>query len=433
MTSLLHKLIFGLNEYEKVRIDDRFKQITEIIDTVKLDKLDDFEELEECLFKIKEQLRVRSSNLNKTISDPNSSLRKKVVLEIIDRLEKIKYEFLKNAFSKIDTREINSKVENNSNNNNNNAENEDITSKIKTNEDNKTKSNDTIKDSILITQNEQFKLFINNGKTQYFLVKFEEEVNYTLLSSFASLIFDICKAQGTNIIIEGKTAIIAVRFEGDSLLNLERIESDIDEIYSKLTNKNENISTKDKSTEEDNQYREILEPANNIKTHKQEEDSLDSLLSGIDDKDTKKIIDSKEYRNDESKIEIEKSDKIEIEKKDTTTNPEIEIVREDTKEAPTEKQDITKVEADQVIEKKLPNIEPLDYEVYKDDNIIAYFEKNSIAKGELIVKSFSDKNMNDLDESELSYMTIFSKVFASILFEIGQLQGTNIIWDYNSK
>jgi hypothetical protein len=24
-------------------------------------------------------------------------------------------------------------------------------------------------------------------------------------------------------------------------------------------------------------------------------------------------------------------------------------------------------------------------------------------------------------------------VFASILFEIGQLQGTNIIWDYNSK
>ena len=98
MISKLQELVFGLNSYEKVKIEDRYLKIEELIPELVITNIEEFEVLENCIFKIKEQIRIKSSNLN-TIIKKTNKLTKKKVNSIIEKLEKLKYKVINFAFS----------------------------------------------------------------------------------------------------------------------------------------------------------------------------------------------------------------------------------------------------------------------------------------------------------------------------------------------
>ena len=292
MHNVLKKLIFGLDEYEKVRIDERFKQIDLILNNITLNKREDFEILEECLYKIKEQLRVKSSNLNKTISDTTNSLRKSDVNRILEKLEQIKYEFIGMAF--------------------------------------------------------------------------------------------------------------------DNISKKEEIEESEKPTVKKEEPKLQPIS----ETKIEKPTPKPVEPIPSQKIKEEQEDSLDSLLSNINEPEEER----KENIIDEEKTNkpIAKEEPKPIVKEESKPKNNLD---EEKKETQTPKMDVP----------------TLPYEVYRAESIIAYFESNSIAKGELVIKPFSDKKIEDLNESQISYIVIFSKVFASILFELTNSHGTNLFWDYKKN
>ena len=101
MFNKLKELVFGLGEFEKTKIDVRYELINNYISSLRLNEIFDFEILEDCISKIKDQLRVKSSNLNKIIADPSKSLKKRDVNEVLEKMSKVKYDFLERAFSLI--------------------------------------------------------------------------------------------------------------------------------------------------------------------------------------------------------------------------------------------------------------------------------------------------------------------------------------------
>ena len=105
MITLIEELVFGLNSYDKVKIEDRYEKIHSILllkptqihsqtSNLKISSIEEFDSLEQCLFKIQDQLRVKSSNLNAIIRKPNSLTKKKI--EGIIRLLQIKQEKILN-------------------------------------------------------------------------------------------------------------------------------------------------------------------------------------------------------------------------------------------------------------------------------------------------------------------------------------------------
>ncbi len=74
-----------------------------------------------------------------------------------------------------------------------------------------------------------------------------------------------------------------------------------------------------------------------------------------------------------------------------------------------------------------------EYLIYQDDKLRAYLEKKSISKGEIIITPSVDKKIFELNESDFSYIMIFSKIFSQILFTETKAEGTNLIFNYNSN
>lgn len=375
MLNHLKDLVFGIDGYEKVKIDARFEEILILLPNIQIKQLPDFEILEECLYKLKEQLRVKSSNLNRVIKEHNSLTKKKVNF-VIEELDKKKYDFLNSAFTLMQqtTQQQIPEVER--------VEHETVYEPPKQNK---------VVDEVLIFEDSNVRIELHNGKVPYISVKFEKEVDYNLLKKLAVNVFDILQVQGTNIVVEGKLALIIGRKIDDNLITLPKVQSDLDEIYNKLK--------QDNNTKEE--YVEINEPKATIKTKKKDEDSLDALLSGIEDKKTR-LEPKPNPKEDKDEPVLEKGKEIEVERNHKVES-EVEIVENN-------------------------ELDPL--EIYRDEEIVALFNKDSIVKGEIIVKPVVSKKISMLSESELSYIMLFSKVFATTLFEVLEAQGTNLIWDF---
>lgn len=387
MLITLKKLIFGLDEFEKVKIDARFNELSSFTNSIKISKLEDFEILEECLYKLKEQLRIKSSNLNRIIKDNKNTLTKKEVINQLKILEEIKYDFLKNMFSKLDIKGDTVQI----------LEENTISSL----------------DSNLIEKKE-YDLIINNGKSPYLTIKFKEKVDFGIIKQISSIFFDTYLMHGTNIIIEDSIVLIISRFQDDNLLSLPKIKSNLEDVYSKLKgdlNNEKNFEEKNSNDTDikEAQYLEIGEnqKLDKMSTKKFQEDSLDSLLSNIDSND-KKHTHKPNPKEDNIKIEFEKEEEsIKFEKEES--KEEIKIIKEDN------------------------NLKDNQFVVYQDQEIIAYFKQNSKVKGEFGLKHISNKKFAHLNESQLSYITIFSKIFSTSLFEILEAHGTNLIWEYESN
>ncbi len=461
MLDNLRKLVFGLGEFEKIRIDDRFKKIASLLNSIQISNLEDFEIIEECLYKLKEQLRIKSSNLNRVVKDLGCDISKKQVLNVIEKLDSIRQNFLKKAL--INTNNITKELEEREEDrkelpqtNQKKPEQKQSEKKEQNKSTEKPKPNE-----IELIEKDDYKVILHNGKTPYLVVLFKNEINYTTIRDLSMIFFETYKIGGTNIIIEKNTALIISRLENDNLLNLPRINSDLDKIF-------ENLASKE-IDERQEEYKDIKEykTEGKIQTRKNKEDSLDKLLSSAlensqtpppkpkQDKSTPEIIEGrsieieKKPKNKYNDIEIIKDnikDKLEDIGKETQTplkdetKDKLEDEVEEIQTYPREKQKIEEVKTnkeenqleDEEREEELKAIQ-LPFELYRDENIIAYLKEDSQVKGEIVLRPFSNKSLRELNESEMPYITIFSKVFVQVLFEVTQAQGTNIIWNYNDN
>lgn len=398
MFDKLKSLIFGLNEYDKTKIEVRFQLINEILVNTKIRNISDFEIIEDAIYKIKDQLRVKSSNLNKVILDPARNLRKKDVIQTLEKLNAVKYGFLDKAFSVME--EDSGEQRENSDVSSVSDSKSDSSEEIQTKED--------LQDFQVI-ETDRYTATLENGKVPYIKVKFNSEVDYAVLRDIASVLFDSYGAHGTNIICEKDIALLVPRFMEDKLFELPKFQVDINEVFEKIRYSSAS-KTKDSQSQE---YISIENKEQEFVDKKAEDSSLDELLKGYDNKRPKEFKPKISKEDNDENYEIIKGDSIEVEKKEKIKEPEIEVEKE---------KNIGK-----------GSIETKPFEVYRDESIIAYFKEDSKVFGEFIVESASEKNFDQLNESEISYIMIFSKVFSSTLFEIMQAHGTNVIWDYNSS
>ena len=435
MFEKLKDLVFGFGEFEKTNLEIRFEMIFALLPSLDIKTLRDFEILEETLYKLREQLRIKSSNLNRVARDSTKKLSRKDVLSLISSLDSLKYNFLRKAFSIISSNYSNEKVDSNISgdskileepsieklpevveNKNNESENLEISEKT-----------DKIEkiSNLNIFSNDEYDIWLENGKIPYLLLNFKEEISYQILKNLSSIFFETYKPEGTNIIIEGKKALIVPRFRDDKLFNLNTISYEMEEAYQKILSKikqtsnssiNEkssnihNVEKPEEKKESDQSYLDIDSvKGNNIKKQslKEKEDSLDDLLKSIDEKKKGSNVTHTE-KEEESKINIEESPKDEriiLEKNKEIKEPEI------------------------LIEKK--TMDDLNFIIYSDDKIIAKMAKDSRILGEILIEPSNSKNISEVSELDLSYMLIFSKAFGSALFDIMDLAGTNIIYDFN--
>lgn len=435
----LKELVFGLNEFEKAKIDDRINQAFLLVPKLKLERLEDFEILEENIYKLKEQLRIKSSNLNRVIKS-SKLISKKQVLNFIKDLENIRYEFLKQVFSNIQPiQQIQTKQEEKQEPEKieKNPDEIKIEQPIKEIKQETIQNKETGKENkITLKETQEYTLIINNGKIPYLTINFKNKFDLTTLKNLSSKYFEIYQMHGSNIIIENKTALIVPRFQNDNLITLPTAQNpNLEEIHKKLTQtQTHNQEPKQEIKEEKQEQpiqKETEKPEEYIRlgeefkkqeftTKKLEEDSLDALLTKHQETTTPKDepnITKPENNNKITYEKKEKDDKIEIEKKPEeikTENPEDKIIVEH-KETP-------------------ENLKQThQFEIYRDEHIVAYFSPNSKSFGQLNITTPNSEPISKLGESNLSYVSIFSKVFASVLFELLECHGTNIIYNLNEN
>jgi len=453
----LKELVFGLNEFEKAKIDDRINQAFLLVPKLKLERLEDFEILEENIYKLKEQLRIKSSNLNRVIK-ASKLISKKQVLNFIKDLENIRYEFLKQVFSQIEpSKTIENKINNNLNDNSKQLQNleqeksekpkeekKEQQEQIKEQPENQNKNKELKQEEKIQTQkenkftlseNKKYTIILNNGKIPYLTIKYKERFELQTLKQISSLFFEIYQMHGTNIIIENNIALIIPRFQSDNLIELPKIQSNLEEIYSKLTQKTkpqqkEQIKEKpEKQNKNERTEDNYLEINNNFKkpdfqTKKHQEDSLDALLLKHEEKHTPKDeIKPTKAENNSEIIKEPKTEQIKLERKEKETKtPEIEILKDETKS-----------EQEQPQTQNSKQIQQHQFEIYRDENIVAYFKPNSKILGQLNLTTPTGENISQLPENSLSYLTMFSKIFASVLFETIGCHGTNIMWNFKEN
>ena len=409
MLNNLYNLIFGTREYSRNKIEDRFIEANSILPKVKISNLDDFELIERVIYKLKEDLRVPSSNLSRVIRNSSRQLKKKEVLEFIDKLEEIKYEFLRQLYSKSiseeslgdvssykqkDFKEEREEINVSKNLNSSNEGKEEIT--LSENDDGEKSQN-----NLILEDNEKY-VSIEGGEVPYIYADFRGEIDYVLLRDLSKYFFDTYNCEGTNIIVENSKALIIPRHSNDNLLNLNRKKLDIDEISKSLD------ETKLKKSS-DYFYLDKKKPE--YETTKDEERSLEEKVQ----EHQEKYLDYNTSHNDSTQnqnLEIEKGDYINVEKEKGISS-EINLEEYPFKEENQgDEEGIT---------------------IYSDDKILIYLREYTKVPGELVIKDINSRNLNELDEGDLAYIFIFAKAFSSILFEASEAEGTNILYDFSSN
>ncbi|MCH8520213.1 MAG: hypothetical protein LAT82_05670 [Nanoarchaeota archaeon] len=379
MITQLEELVFGLETYEKVKIEDRYLEIYSLIQhskNLEVSNIEEYEILEKCLFKIKELLRVKSSNLNSIIKKKNK-LTFEIISTIIQTLELKRKDVLKNAFFSISS--INPSndniLENVSNNNNYNLNGSSTNTTIipnlqsspiqeenlevqEENVNNKNVDNNTI----LELHNLQF------SKVGKVSVKYNyNDLNFQFSKKILDYMFQTSKFQATMLYIHSVINYISnlnssQHFKNHNLVQEhigiinskeiynpilaprnEKGEIDNEQVFSQIMGfKSFNDDIKFNSIQESSsknslkdeikehlhssksEYVNINHSIEGINTHRDEEENLEKLISSQTSTHTKHNFkefeeDTKNHLkiNDEIpiEIEVEKNNGIEVEKK----------------------------------------------------------------------------------------------------------------------
>lgn len=353
MFQKLYKLIFGLDEFTKTKIELRFELAKELTDKLQVQSIEDFDLLESCIYKIKDQLRVKSSNLNTTIKNQNNSLTKQEVEEFLQKLLHLRSSFLNTAFTAIQ-KQTPSQKQSNSN-------------------------------TLSITTT-TYTCTLSTKGGLHVKITFNEEVDLKQLRIISSLLYEITKAQGTTILIEDTTALIIPRTNDDGIIKplpQQNNDEQIEEVFTTLTNNN------------NDEHEQEVKRKEEFKSRFKDEQNLDSLLSTYQQSSPP----SHHEQQENDTIDFEKDEPIEFEKQQQKAPNEITIQTTD----------------------------PMT--IYKDDQIIVEANPKSPLFGEIKISPVnSSKTINHLDDSTFSYLFLFSKIFASALFDVMQSHGTNIMW-----
>ncbi len=256
-------IIYGLREYSKIPYEVRFSLVKDLISIKSISE----ETANKIIYKLEEQLRIRTSNLNRAINNPKRKITKKEVIEFI--------EFLNRITSKKGTEKI---------------EKTDV--RMKTLDKEKEEE-----DSLILLENNTITI---------------KNFNLILLKKIINFIFSLFKKEGVNIIYKKNKTLIIPRSIGDNKINLRRTsKKEIKEIHRLITN--EEINKRG--------YKEITEEPVEIKTSKKIDSSLENLLSN-------QKRDFTPIKNEDDEIKIEKeNEKIAIEK-EPKSDIEIEEVKD---------------------------------------------------------------------------------------------------------
>lgn len=378
MFTKLYKLVFGLEEFTKTKIELRLELAKEVAQKLQVTTVDDFDLLESCIYKIKDQLRVKSSNLNNVIRDKNKDLDQKSVEDFLHQLLYLRDSFLNSAFRALK------------------HQGEIVTpdNDIQTNSQSVISNSDF--NAPLLYKTDTYTLEINPEEGFFVELRFTKEVDYVLLRNLSIVLYDQLQAQGTSIIIEGLRAKIFPRTSDDQLLSpLPQQKNDklVDEAFLALTYKGE----------DKHGYATSVSKKPDVSTQYYQEESLDSMISNYDKnaKNYPKHIDEEKESNT-IEVETEKTP-ITIEKTTTTPN-EISSYGEEQ-----------------------------DYLIYSDEQIMAKLVTTSGVFGHIVILPQSKKKISELNESEFSYLILFTKIFSSIVFEVVQAHGTTINWQSSGQ
>lgn len=460
MFEKLKSLIFGQGEFEKSKIEVRFLLAKEISLSLKIEKLEEFEILESCIYKIRELLRLKSSNLNKAISDSSRNIKKREVIELLEILDSVKNTYLKEVDG--------------------NTQSETRDKGQGTRENKKEKEKEFPK-NIEIVSKPEYTLMLGVEKIPYVLINFKSKLDFGLLKKVTVIFFEVYMPQGTNIIIEGSSVLILPRFAEDNIISFPTLNVNLENVYDVLQknklsldknfNLNQDEALKDLKEKEkatsDNNYVELKKKPEK-KSLKQKEESLDNLLEALnkktynrderremgdgrremkdggletggneDDDLRSDIVNSNTKRgvrdsgkNENNNFEIISDDSVEVIKKSKDDKLRDEIIIE-PKVVESTVFEPKKVDSKISIQSKINISDELI--IYKDEKIIAYVDNNSKSFGEVIVCMNTNEKISNLSESDLSYLIIFSKVFSQVLFNEAKSEGSNMIFDYSSN
>ncbi len=412
MLDKLKDLVFGLNYFEKTKIDMRFKEISNVLEEIEILRIEDFEILEECIFKIKDLLRLPSSNLNRIINDKKKDLTQKEVDEILKTLEKIKYDFLQQMFSIIETNNILStkkkvSVKNDLQKPISKKEKKIFT--VSNNQDYEYSKSEEF--SSLIVDYQNIKIIISSGANiPYVIMDFKGyPVNIKQIKTLFNVFSQLYSFDGLNIIIEKDKCLLIPRYQKDKLIEIPSIKLDLEDVFNSLTTKKEkntlDISEKEvKKNIDDYPYYE--NPKLEKEFHKKgKDDNLDTLLIQTENKN-KTFKPKINPFKDEDTVKVIKSDEdtVIVDRKTEIKNVKIDMF-EPEKE---------------------------DFVLYKDDGINITLNKNSKVLGDLRIKLSQGLTFYKLDEHTYNHIFHLSKIFSSILFDTVKSQGTNIIINYKS-
>lgn len=257
-------------------------------------------------------------------------------------------------------------------------------------QEDKKKSISRNKEMILIIENDIYNVFIQNTKPQFIQINFLKKIEFGIIKIILSLLYNNLDFKNYNIQIRNNQICIIKREYNDNLFIFKRKEkSDLKKILDILKEK-----LKEK---EQNDYIPIENKKEEV--FKKQKPNLDDIL--LNSKDVG-VFHREDNNKLDNKIEIEPSKKIEIEFSENN-------------------EDMTYTD-------KLDNN---NISIYKDETITVILSKSAKVFGTIEMNLNNKLIFKKVKREDFTYLLIFTKIFASILFQTLECDGTNI--NYNLK
>lgn len=493
MITHLEELVFGLNSYEKAKIEDRYLEIYSqltALSSYEVSTLEEFEILEKCRFKIKEQLRVKSSNLN-TIIKKKNKLNLDIMTSIIEALDLKRLQVLQKIFSKS---EFSKRTPNSSLG--------EFSDDILHQSNQHNESGNSFKDSIDISQNIQhhytnanIELLAFNSKYQVSIATTEKigleikninssssdtsdkkiNINFKLIKKILQHLFDtnfylatlafipsvqtndLCKLYGISTLNSQISPLLHSRENNSSqsLKNVDEIHSLIVqtiqkknsqnsdfEIHNRGNNQNkEEVSTKTikdvdfTHLKNRDSYMELKQEFAPKSSLKDQEDSLEELIGSQSQTHTHHNF-TKEYSKDENILPVEKDDDVIIlQREDPIIKTPKETELEEITPYKEDKNNLQIInEVSQNLERKTSHLEiNSNLQIYSDEEVQVTLSAKPIQEGQLKVSFNIPTHFEYATTNQVAHMILCSRIFLDSIFRACNSQGTMLVTSLKSS
>ncbi|MFP4402456.1 MAG: hypothetical protein ACLFPL_04460 [Candidatus Nanoarchaeia archaeon] len=467
MISQLEELVYGAHNFEKVKLEERYLQISVLVEHIYPQNIKEFEIMEKCLYKIKEQLRVKSSNLN-TIIKKNNKLSLSTVQHIISVLESRRFEILQLAFSKNPKSPKHSSILNtNSNINQIEDESEDSTvlSQYTTEQQSHNSSSKINNNFGEVNHNLQNKISTNEISTNNKLNNYNENKNITEEDFSLSTIGQVCiNTKSFENLFSRTKKILTLLFDTQyyvatmlyipsiftntspaqmigisqhSQINNPLLMSrnpqfakEINAIHNAIISHKQqsshasinNQTIKEEKSKEDYVVLERAVPQ--MQTLREDEDTLESLIQSNPSTHTQ-YFNAKNFQYDDQTITLTTGNDIEFEKKEVAKEEKANIEDNIQPYSDTTNNSSSKEEAVQGI---LPK-----NALYSDENVEVSLTSNPNQMGQMELTLKDTPSLSQASQSVLIHSILSAKIFLETIFQTFDAQGTMLVESLNSS